>query len=65
MFWQDSHYCYKTSLSLESLPSYVELLAQSNLNKGSLKIGQFGQVAIIMKRLDFPNNSNLIRLMGF
>ena len=42
---------------------YVELLVQSNLNKGSLKIGQFGQVAIFMKRLVFTS-SNLIQLMG-
>ena len=43
---------------------YIELLAQSNLNKGLLKNGQFGQVAIFMKRLAFPSG-NLIRLMGF
>ena len=42
----------------------IKLLVQSNLNKGSLKNGQFGQVAIFMKRLAFPS-SNLIRLMGF
>ena len=42
MFWQDSHFCYETSLS-----------KTPTLLKGLLKNGQFGQVAIFIETISF------------